>query len=61
VSEDCASLESKQAQRQRGQRLWVDGLLVSAQKRDWFGRITIEIKRGLIDVVKSEQSLKPPQ
>lgn len=50
----------KTAQKQKTQRQWVDGLLVSAQNRDWFGKITIEIKRGMIDVVISEESLKPP-
>jgi len=53
-------VESTLEQRQSTQLQWVNGLLVSAQKRHWFGKITIEIKRGLIDVVRSEESLKPP-
>ena len=44
----------------KSQRQWIEGLLVSAQKRQWFGKITIEIKRGIIDLVRSEESLKPP-
>ena len=47
--------------KQQTQRNWVDGLLVSAQNRNWFGKITIEIKKGMIDLVKSEESLKPPE
>jgi len=47
-------------QRQLSQRQWVNGLLVTAQKRDWFGTITIEIKRGMIDKIRKEESLKPP-
>ena len=39
---------------------WVKGLLVSAQKRRWYGKITIEIKAGMIDLVRSEETLKPP-
>ena len=40
---------------------WIQGLLVSAQKRRWFGKITIEIKAGMIDLVRSEETLKPPR
>jgi len=50
----------KTVRKQANQRQWVEGLLVSAQKREWFGKITIEIKRGLIDMVRSEETLKPP-
>lgn len=46
--------------RQLTQRKWVEGLLVSAQNRQWFGRITIEIKRGMIHLVSQEETLKPP-
>jgi hypothetical protein len=45
---------------QLSQRKWVEGLLVSAQNRQWFGTITIEIKKGVIDLVRSEETLKPP-
>lgn len=48
-------------ERKQSQVKWVEGLLVSAQKRKWFGKITIDIKRGLIDLVKSEETLKPPE
>ncbi len=50
----------KVLERQNGQRKWVEGLLVSAQKREWYGKITIEIKKGMIDKVLNEESLKPP-
>ena len=45
---------------QDSQRQWVEGLLVSAQRRGWYGKITIEIKRGMIDLVRSEETMKPP-
>ena len=46
--------------KQESQLQWVKGLLTSAQKRTWFGKITIEIKRGMIDIVRSEETFKPP-
>ncbi len=52
------SLEKKH--KQVTQRKWVEGLLVSAQNRKWYGTITIEIKSGYIDLVRSEETLKPP-
>jgi len=50
----------KRLKRHQAQRKWVEGLLVSAQQREWYGIISIKIKRGMIDVVLSEESLKPP-
>jgi len=47
--------------KQEEQLHWIKGLLVSSQKRRWFGKITIEIKRGMIDLVRSEETLKPPE
>ena len=47
--------------KQRDHRQWIEGLLVSAQKRGWFGTITVEIKKGMINLVRSEETLKPPQ
>ena len=49
-------LERKQLQH----RQWIEGLLTSAQKRNWFGTITIDFKRGVIDLVHCEETLKPP-
>ena len=46
--------------KQATQRKWVEGLLVSAQNRSWYGKITIEIKRGFVDIVRSEETMKPP-
>lgn len=51
---------SKIQEHQATQRKWVEGLLVSAQNRGWYGTISIKIKKGMIDVVLSEESLKPP-
>lgn len=48
-------------QRQEMHLQWVQSLLTSAQNRDWFGTITIEVKRGVIDLVKTEQTFKPPE
>lgn len=47
--------------KQKNQLQWIQGLLVSAQKRRWYGKITIEIKQGMIDLVRSEETLKPPE
>lgn len=55
------SKNPKVLQQQKEERQWVDSLLVSAQSRGWFGNITIKIKRGMIDVVCREETLKPPK
>ena len=36
--------------KQEEQLHWVNGLLTSAQMRRWYGKITIEIKNGMIDI-----------
>lgn len=46
--------------KQKKQLEWVKGLLMQAQGRKWFGTITIEIKNGMIDLVRNEETLKPP-
>ena len=46
--------------KQRTERQWIEGLLVSAQNRRWYGKITIEIKCGMIDLVWTGETLKPP-
>ena len=53
--------ELNKIQEQKQHRLWIEGLLVSALNRKWFGKITVEIKRGEIFLVHSEESLKPPK
>ena len=45
----------------RTDRQWIEGLLVTAQEREWFGSITIELKRGVVDVAKLVESMKPPK
>ena len=47
--------------KQQTQFQWIKGHLTSAQNRKWYGKITIEIKKGLIDLVRLEETLKPPQ
>lgn len=42
------------------ERRWVEALLVSAQKRGWYGTFTVEIKNGMIHLVSTQQTLKPP-
>jgi hypothetical protein len=46
--------------KQNNQLQWLKALVMSAQNRDWYGSITIEIKRGMIDKVMKVESLKPP-
>lgn len=57
--EDAVATTEKQTQDE--QLRWLNSLLTSAQKRRWYGKITIDIKCGRIDLVKSEESLKPPR
>ncbi len=45
---------------QKFNRQWVDSLFQEAQNRKWFGNITVEIKKGMIKLVRSEETLKPP-
>lgn len=52
--------KTEEEQRQASQCKWLEGLLADAQKRKWFGTISIKLKRGMIDVVLLEESLKPP-
>ena len=51
----------KVIQQQEEERRWIDGILVSAQKRRWFGTIRIEIKNGMVNLLRSEETLKPPR
>jgi len=53
-------LSPETLRQQEEERRWVDSLLVSAQKRGWYGKIIIEVKRGMIDVVAKTETLKPP-
>jgi len=46
---------------QEEDRNWIEGLLVSAQKRRWFGTMTIEVKNGLVSLIRNEETLKPPK
>ena len=46
--------------KQQSERQWIEGLRVSAQERQWFGIISIEVKRGMVHLVKAAQTLKPP-
>jgi len=51
----------KVLQKQEEELNWTNGLLVSAQKRRWYGKMTIEFKNGMIDIIRNEETLKPPK
>jgi len=51
----------RQDQKQRDQLQWVQAILTSAQSRGWYGKITIEVKRGVVDLVRCEETLKDGQ
>ena len=46
--------------KQLSERKWIEGVLTNAQSRRWYGTIKIELKKGLIDLVYLEETLKPP-
>jgi len=46
---------------QRSDRKWVDELIASAQRRGWFGTITLEMKKGVINLVGCLETKKPPR
>jgi len=48
-------------EKQQEQLRWLYAQLVSAQKRQWFGNINIQIKKGMIDLVDIHETLKPPE
>jgi len=60
VSADQIKPNAADAERSHTNRQWVEGLLVSAAGRQWFGTITIQIRRGEIELVESKETLKPP-
>lgn len=45
--------------RREKERKWVEELLIKAQDKRWYGNITIQIKNGMIDIVKCGQTFKP--
>ena len=60
MSGEPAKRDAADDERAHTNRQWVESLLVSAAGRQWFGTITIQIRRGEIDLVESKQTLKPP-
>lgn len=40
---------------------WIKGLISSAQQRRWFGKMTLEFKDGMVDIIRNEETLKPPK
>lgn len=53
--------KSKKEQVQIEQLRWVSAQFVSAQKREWYGKMTIEFKNGFVDIIRNEETLKPPK
>jgi len=51
----------KVVEKQQEELNWTTGLLVTAQKRRWYGKMTIEFKNGFIDIIRNEETLKPPK
>lgn len=41
-------------------RRWVQGLLVLAEQRKWYGTLGIEFKAGKILLVHKDETIKPP-
>lgn len=54
------STDPKKDRRNEEHRRWIDGLVSSAQQRNWHGKIEIHFKKGQVDKVLTEESLKPP-
>ena len=52
--------KDKLEEKQRADRQWIEGLLVSAQKRNWYGDLHIKFKRGMVDIVSANKTMKPP-
>jgi hypothetical protein len=50
----------KQDRRHEEQRRWLEALIRSAQLREWYGTITVELKRGEVVQASSTETLKPP-
>jgi Cft2 family RNA processing exonuclease len=48
-------------QKQDSELSWIRGMIQSAQKRRWFGKIVIEFKKGMIDITRCEETFKPPK
>lgn len=53
--------KTKKEQNQLEQLRWVTAQLISAQKREWYGKMTIEFKNGMVDIIRNEETLKPPK
>lgn len=41
-------------------RAWLDRMLDEAQKDEWFGSLTIKIKKGVVRHVDKTEGLHPP-
>jgi len=49
------------SEKQEDQLNWAMSHLVSAQKRDWYGKLEIEFKNGMISIINCNQTFKPPE
>jgi len=43
------------------QRIWIEQIFGSIQKREWFGTLTIKIEAGVIKRLVKAESLIPPE
>jgi hypothetical protein len=39
---------------------WLVNILKSVQKRGWYGTVAINFKRGMIDLLEKNETVKPP-
>lgn len=52
---------TRREQRQRDDITWIEAILESAQRRDWYGAISIQVRNGIIDLVECKETLKDGQ
>ena len=51
---------SEAERRHERERKWLEELLSEVQGQEWYGKMTITVKKGFVDAVLKEESLKPP-
>lgn len=46
--------------RMQAQKAWITALIADAQKKKWYGKITVKMERGEVCQVVKEESFLPP-
>lgn len=46
--------------RLNAQKAWITALIADAQKKKWYGKMTIKMEKGEVCQVVKEESLLPP-